>query len=477
MKDNLWVRERRNVVLAFWATVLLGIPCWYLTTQVSRATLPLIPTFEAIRPAIPVALQGISSFSTHKLVTGLNLLQDVHKFVNVTPSALAYTIDWSEGSDFSTLIEPGTRNWKIASTRVQSQNLEESIMAYTLKVFEDERQRLSTILDKNKNPDLRVVKYNPSYEIVLSIMHGDNENPVQFDNIQQHLEKRFLPILKEVAPMANFSLESQSQFHADLTFSPEYDDTSNSFVLQSTDLKNFINSAEWNLASAQSDSKPLNFVVYVPEPRYSPLVIHNQGQPVPTNSFVLPQFGTVLIYNPKTEHDQSTLLVPENDIEQIMEICSRHFLTLLGMPSIPGALGEASIWRVDGLIRQRLVETILSAQETLLSIPKIVDQIPNMHVPAHVATRIEDALLDLGQARYFMNLGRSREALHHSRLAIGKAEQAFFDEKMVSLLYFPDEHKYGVYMPLFGPLLLPLLMAGVRELKLFLQKKKKLSGE
>ena len=36
---------------------------------------------------------------------------------------------------------------------------------------------------------------------------------------------------------------------------------------------------------------------------------------------------------------------------------------------------------------------------------------------------------------------------------------------MVSMLYFPDEHKYAIYTPLFGPLALPLLMALLKELQ------------
>ena len=35
---------------------------------------------------------------------------------------------------------------------------------------------------------------------------------------------------------------------------------------------------------------------------------------------------------------------------------------------------------------------------------------------------------------------------------------------MLALLYFPDEHKYAVYTPLFGPMMVPLLIAGVKEL-------------
>jgi Phosphatidylinositol-glycan biosynthesis class S protein len=56
-------------------------------------------------------------------------------------------------------------------------------------------------------------------------------------------------------------------------------------------------------------------------------------------------------------------------------------------------------------------------------------------------------------------------ALRHSSLALEYAEKAFFDDKMVSMLYFPDEHKYAIYTPLFGPLALPLVMALLKELQ------------
>jgi hypothetical protein len=60
-------------------------------------------------------------------------------------------------------------------------------------------------------------------------------------------------------------------------------------------------------------------------------------------------------------------------------------------------------------------------------------------------------------------------ALQHSSLALEYAEKAFFDDKMVSMLYFPDEHKYAIYTPLFGPLALPLLMALLKELQLIVK--------
>jgi phosphatidylinositol glycan class S len=36
---------------------------------------------------------------------------------------------------------------------------------------------------------------------------------------------------------------------------------------------------------------------------------------------------------------------------------------------------------------------------------------------------------------------------------------------MVGLLYFPAEHKYAVYTPLFAPIAVPLVVSVIRELK------------
>ena len=58
-----------------------------------------------------------------------------------------------------------------------------------------------------------------------------------------------------------------------------------------------------------------------------------------------------------------------------------------------------------------------------------------------------------------------RDALRAASEAQVHASRAFFHPTMLAMLYFPDEHKYAVYTPLFGPLLVPLLAALVRELR------------
>lgn len=36
---------------------------------------------------------------------------------------------------------------------------------------------------------------------------------------------------------------------------------------------------------------------------------------------------------------------------------------------------------------------------------------------------------------------------------------------MVGQLYFPDEHKIAVYLPLLGPVTVPLIMGAIAELR------------
>ena len=53
----------------------------------------------------------------------------------------------------------------------------------------------------------------------------------------------------------------------------------------------------------------------------------------------------------------------------------------------------------------------------------------------------------------------------HAREAYADSEKAFFEKSMVGQVYFPDEHKVAVYLPLLGPIGVPLVVGLVRELK------------
>ena len=58
-----------------------------------------------------------------------------------------------------------------------------------------------------------------------------------------------------------------------------------------------------------------------------------------------------------------------------------------------------------------------------------------------------------------------KEGLENARIAEEAAEKAFFEKSMVGQVYFPDEHKIAVYIPLLGPVGVPLVMSAFKEVK------------
>lgn len=127
----------------------------------------------------------------------------------------------------------------------------------------------------------------------------------------------------------------------------------------------------------------------------------------------------------------------------------------------------------DNLIRTRTLENVVNTISTLKSLAQLVDEIPNMVVQDHINHKVRHSLDALTLVSEALSVESYVVALQHSIKAIELAEKAFFDPTMVSMLYFPDEHKYAIYMPLFVPISVPLIMALLKQLKALKQSKLK----
>lgn len=163
-------------------------------------------------------------------------------------------------------------------------------------------------------------------------------------------------------------------------------------------------------------------------------------------------------------------------------------MTLLGVPALPAntRLGDSRAdlaaftdWQLDALLRRRAAENVVSTQETLQSIVRLVAQIENMLVGLDVKNDVQNALSALDKVRsdtaalfHILNASQAYAAassssewsLHHAADALMLASRAFFNPGMLALLYFPAEHKYAVYAPLFASIAMPLLAPVLREI-------------
>jgi len=184
-----------------------------------------------------------------------------------------------------------------------------------------------------------------------------------------------------------------------------------------------------------------------------------------SNTFILPQWGGIVVHNFPSDMT-SHLHMTSDHLENIFSAFRLQLLSLLGAPELPKGVvsldnTRLSQWQMDSLLRQRSLENVVSTRETLHSIVKLVDQIENMPVKEDVKGDIQNALDSLELTYKSSDLAEL--ALEHSARALTLSSRAFFNPGMLALLYFPPEHTYAIYAPLFAPVSLPLIAPVVRE--------------
>ena len=184
-----------------------------------------------------------------------------------------------------------------------------------------------------------------------------------------------------------------------------------------------------------------------------------------SNAFILPQWGGIVVHNFPPDMT-SNLRMTSDHLENIFSAFRLQLFTLLGVPDLPKGVVclddmFPSRWQMDSLLRQRSLENVVSTTETLDSIIKLVHQIENMPVKDDVKGDIQTALDTLELT--YKSSGSAKSALEYSARALTLSSRAFFNPGMLALLYFPPEHTYAIYAPLFAPVSLPLIAPVVRE--------------
>jgi phosphatidylinositol glycan class S len=309
----------------------------------------------------------------------------------------------------------------------------------------------------------RAFKYAPTYHLTFSLF-TTSASPSAW-NIEQAIKDSIAPLLDRLSSISKFTIDSQVQLYASFSPSiagPQYDSSTREWKLQRSDLSGFVNAAEWPLNPSIGSGPTLNFVLFVPSKEQSPLVLAETGG----NSWVIPQWGGVQILNPSGK--QTELLTAE-DLQPVMLTFADQLTSLLGLPQSPPSLAL----RIAALTRERATSLILSASSTLGALSRLTLKLTSIAIPDTVAKSVDETIHRLTEACHDIKEGRYEKALTNARIAEGEAEHAFFEPSMVGQVYFPEEHKVAVYVPLLGPMAVPLVMAAIKELKKLKEKKAK----
>lgn len=89
-----------------------------------------------------------------------------------------------------------------------------------------------------------------------------------------------------------------------------------------------------------------------------------------------------------------------------------------------------------------------------------------------VPTQVYRAVASVQSAVTKLSLGHLHAAFQASKEAVTSSERAFFDPSLLHLLYFPDDQKFAIYIPLFLPMAVPILLSLAKIVRETRQRKK-----
>ena len=324
------------------------------------------------------------------------------------------------------------------------------------------RDSRNPALSKSLSPDVaadiarritRSAKYAPTYHLTFSLF-TPTAAPSSWD-IEPAIKEYLQPLLHSISSISNFTIDTQIQLYARFSPSvpePEYNPETQEWTIRKEHLSGFINAAEWPLSPSIGSAPTLNFILYIPSPHTTPLVIKDTSG---KTSWLIPQWGGVTILN-RPDHPSH---LPFSTLQPPLQTISAQLLALLGAPRTPASLSL----KLLTLTRLRSASLLLSASSTLGSLARLTLALPSIPIPISVASNVDRTLSHLQRACAALRDGRFHAALVHARIAEDAAERAFFEKSMVGQVYFPDEHKVAVYLPLLGPVGVPLIIAALKE--------------
>jgi phosphatidylinositol glycan class S len=417
------------------------------------------------------ALDDLNDFSGHHLRLRLALDEAAQGTESGDALDDALTIHLTPGDTTSATLDSHTPVLDITypPNAMPSPNSASSPLAtYIAKelrsTFEEERATISYLLStssmstdvrpRSVAPDMaenlakrttRSLRYAGTYHLTFSLF-TEGALPSTWD-IETAVAEYMQPMLDILSPIHNFTIDTQVQLYATPGAQSE--------VLQKHDLASFINAAEWPLSPSIGGAPTVNFVIYVGNQTIS----LDSGAET-SQSWNIPQWGTVYLLRLPGQ----TAHVTSEALRDPMLTFGGHLLSLLGTPQ-SGSLPL----RLSTLSRIRSADLLLRASSTLGSLARLSLALPSIPIPRSVADGVSKTIDHLEQA--CASLG-GQQGLLHARIAEEEAERAFFEKSMVGQLYFPDEHKIAVYLPLLGPVGVPLMMGLINELKRWNKRRK-----
>lgn len=310
------------------------------------------------------------------------------------------------------------------------------------------------------------------YDLMFSMVHPEPEKRDVKWNVRKAISDHLGSLLTYLSPVITFHIKSQWLYSVRLEGHPRQvqEQSHTWYSLPEDVLPHIITPLEKKLGSGVSEHPTIQLVLYIPPCQISPLYITSSRPNVlPSTAFLSPRWGGVQIFNPpqtlcgNVDEESSWL-----DSKTIMNTFKMQLKLLIGIPELEKIEGVEQLplpasgirdWELDSLMRIRATEHLISARITLKSLAQLLDEISNIVINDEVGDRIWEAILKSHESVDQILQHNLIDGYNLSKQAFLAAETAFSDPSLLALLYFPEDQKYAVYIPLFLPVMIPVLMS------------------
>ncbi|XP_030040157.2 GPI transamidase component PIG-S isoform X2 [Manduca sexta] len=484
--------------------IIIGMPLWWKTTEVYRVALPYdkISAFEPLKHSITTELTVLADDDA----TAAVVIDEIEKAfadsdiiklkINKqrTPADLQRTL--TSVADEHEALEEVAKSVDLTRHNtfhlVQRKPLFQDVWlgAERVMFFRDGKAaptivqalkrwvyQTSTLVGARSDTadTARRTRFPPadSYHVVLSVVHPKpDQMQVEFAAAEA-LDDYIGSFVDELSVLHNFTLKSQWLYLLNFDFQAkeikDKSDWGRHYAVRQDRLSLLLTRLEERAATHVSDVPALNLALYLTPCHAAPLVIYtHDDKPLttPVQAFMSPKWGGVVLASPPAAACAERRVF-RPDVTQVMGAFVSQLRKLLGMIEpdfIEGAYLEPlrSViprrWEIDSLLRIRTLEQLTSAERTLQSLAQLLGEISNIVINDSVGASITAAVshIGAGAALCARDVVRAHAAAQAARTA---AESAFTEPSLLALLYFPDDQKYAIYIPLFLPIMFPVVLS------------------
>ncbi|KFM69763.1 GPI transamidase component PIG-S, partial [Stegodyphus mimosarum] len=399
------------------------------------------------------------------------LKADVHQKSYGKLQIIVLPKDYAKGLKFTI----GRNRQAYILNDADSKHLAQDVFALARKIAQVERlKKLYTPISSytgGKIPDkdrMRYLRSSSRFDVTFSLIVPEPHIVNINWDIDKAINAYMKLFLEELDLVSSVTIKSQILYMTSLPIPTQMSrDERGEFVLNLEHLPSLINPIEARLGSDTSVDSNLNFVVYIPTKEQTPLQIYDsKGQPISSYAFLLPQWGGFLMYNCPVPENSSLPHSVNLDVHAMMEVFLSQLRLLLGLPEMDSlsdekcqVLPSSNIrkWEVDFLLRKNSQEYLSSAISSLSSLSQLLKTIGNIVIRDDVGQKIYFSLSSTKKSLMLLREGYLEEGYTKAQAAFLASDEVFFDPSLLALLYFPEDQKYAIYIPLFLPISIPVI--------------------